>query len=203
MAWAGIIGKSFAAPEQFSSYFDTITFGAWRPRFVVVHNTSAPDLQTYANWQTRHPPVTDEQWAKNLEAFFRDDQHWSAGPHLFVTPKSIIAFTPLKVPGVHSPSWNAISWGVETVGEFQSDPFDGTVRDNLVATLGILHAKSGLQLLPYQKGVRGLHFHKEDPKTTHKSCPGKNVVKTDLIRRTQDYIDHLHAGEHQVAPLIS
>ena len=63
MAWAGIIGKSFAAPEQFSSYFDTITFGAWRPRFVVVHNTSAPDLQTYANWQTRHPPVTDEQWA--------------------------------------------------------------------------------------------------------------------------------------------
>jgi uncharacterized protein YgiM (DUF1202 family) len=44
--------------------------------------------------------------------------------------------------------------------------------------------------------VRGLHFHKEDPETTHKSCPGKNVVKSDLIKAVQAEIERRHGGEH-------
>lgn len=170
--------------------------GMWRPRFVVVHNTSAPDLAMYAGHWNRPHPITDEQWMQNLVGFYRDTQHWSAGPHLFVTPRSICAFTPLNHPGVHSPSWNSVSWGIETVGEFERDSFDGPIRDNLVAALGILHAKAGLQLMPYQTGVRGLHFHKEDPRTTHKSCPGRNMVKPDLIQRVSQYIMSMHQGDH-------
>ena len=196
MTWRGIVGKSFKTVADFSAYVDTVQFNLWRPRFVVVHNTSAPDLKTYAGYQNRKVPVTDEQWMQNLQGYYRDQMHWQAGPHLFVTPRSICAFTPLNVPGTHTPSWNSISWGVETVGEFESDPFDNGVRDNLVGALGVLHSKAGLSPLPYQLGVRGLHFHKEDRATTHRSCPGRHMVKADLVAAVQAWIGTHHGGGH-------
>jgi len=191
--WRGIVGKSFSA-NAFEAYVASLKFGLWRPKFVVVHNTSAPDLKTWNGWQTRKPPVTDEKWAQNLVGYYRDQQHWFAGPHLFITPAGILAFSPLTTPGTHSPAWNSISWGVETVGEFEHEPFTGAVRDNLVAALAILHATAGISPLPYERGVRGLHFHKEDPKTTHKSCPGKNMVKADLVAAVQAEIERRHPG---------
>jgi uncharacterized protein YgiM (DUF1202 family) len=100
------------------------------------------------------------------------------------------------VTGTHSPSWNAISWGIETVGEFETDPFTGPVRDNLIAALAILHAAAGLQPRPYELGVRGLHFHKEDRATTHKTCPGRHMVKADLVADVEAKIIAMHGGEH-------
>jgi hypothetical protein len=40
-------------------------------------------------WQARKPPITDEKWAQNLVGYYRDEQKWSADPHLFVTPAGI------------------------------------------------------------------------------------------------------------------
>ncbi len=197
MAWKGIVGRSFT-PDQFASYVAGLKFSAWRPRFVVVHNTSAPDTKTWQGWQARKPPITDEKWMQNLEGYYRDEQKWSSGPHLFVTPGAINVFSPLTGPGTHSPSWNAISWGIETVGEFERDPFTGPVRDNLISALAILHAAAGLQPRPYELGVRGLHFHKEDVRTTHKSCPGRNMVKADLVAAVEAKIIQMHGGEHAV-----
>jgi len=191
--WRGIVGKSFS-PNAFEAYVAGLKFGLWRPKFVVVHNTSAPDTATWQNWQRRIPAITDERWAENLVGYYRDQQHWQAGPHLFVTPGGIMVFSPLTGPGTHSPSWNSISWGVETVGEFEHDVFVGPVRDNLIAALAILHAGAGLSPLPYELGVRGLHFHKEDPKTSHKNCPGKNLIKPDLVRDVQAEIERRHPG---------
>ena len=195
MAWNGIIGKSFS-PDQFAQYVGTLQFKIWRPQFIVVHNTSEPDRATWDGWQRRNPPITDEIWARNLESYYRDTQHWSGCPHLVVTPAGILAMNPLTMPGTHSPSWNSISWGVETVGEFETDPFTGTIKDNLIAALAILHAAAGLSPLPYERGVRGLHFHKEDPKTDHKKCPGKNMVKADLVKAVQAEIQRRSGGEH-------
>jgi hypothetical protein len=70
MAWQGIVGKSFTA-AGFEKYVSSLKFGAWRPRFVVVHNTSTPDTQIWNGWQTRTPPITDEKWARNLEAYYK------------------------------------------------------------------------------------------------------------------------------------
>lgn len=194
MTWRGIVGKSFM-PDAFEAYVATLKFNLWRPRFIVVHNASVPDLAKWREWQARKPAYTDERWAKEgLTPFYRDQQKWSAGPHGFVTPCGILAFTPLTGPGVHSPAWNSISWGLETVGEFDREPFTGPVRDNLVAALAILHAAAGLQPLPYQLGVRGMHFHREDPKTSHKHCPGKNMVKSDLVKAVQAEILRRHPG---------
>jgi len=125
---------------------------------------------------------------RNLEDFYRNVQQWSAGPHLFVADDLIWVFTPLTVPGVHSPSWNSIAWGVEMVGDYNTEPFSPQVRDNAVGALATLHAALGLD-------PNGMRLHKEDPKTTH-DCPGKNVDKTDMIQRVLDHLATVHGGEH-------
>jgi len=63
------------------------------------------------------------------------------------------------------------------------------VRENTVAALATLHAWIGLDPCT-------LRFHKEDPKTTHRECPGKNVDKNDLIRRVQERLFEKAGGEH-------
>lgn len=197
--WKGIVGEAYDV-EGFKGYVEGITLGVWRPRFVVVHNTSAPDLAAFAKWEARGSP-SDAQWMQNLQGYYRDQLGWSAGPHVFVTPRSICAFTPLSVPGVHSPSWNSISWGVETVGEFESEAFDGPVRENLIATLGILHSRAGLSVLPYVCGQSGLHFHKEDVHTSHRTCPGKNMDKARLVSDVMNWIyQDSNNGDHTPTP---
>src|SRR5712692_11270909 len=72
------------------------------------------------------------------ERFFRvnirSDNELEVPPHLFVADDLIWVFTPLTVSGVHSPSWNSITWGVEMVGNFDTEDFqDGpgaAVRKN-------------------------------------------------------------------------
>jgi hypothetical protein len=178
--WKGIVGKGFK-PQAFATYASSLTFATWRPQFVVLHNTAVP---TFAEWHS----VPGEQRMKNLERFYRDTQHWSAGPHLFVADDLIWAFTPLPTAGVHSPSWNSMSWGVEMVGDYNVEPFSELVRNNAVSALATLHALLGLD--PHM-----LRLHKEDPKTTH-DCPGKHVEKADIIQRVLDTLAQQHTGEH-------
>ena len=178
--WKGIVGKSFV-PATFDSYVSQMKFDQWRPQFVVLHNTANPKL---SQWHS----VPGEQRMKNLEHFYKNTQKWSAGPHLFVADDLIWVFTPLTVSGVHSPSWNSVAWGVEMVGDFSAEPFDAGVRDNAVAALATLHAVLGLD-------PKTLKLHTEDKKTTH-DCPGKNVVKQDMIDRITAEIAARHSGDH-------
>ena len=112
-AWKGIVGRGFTAAD-FEQYVQTIKLTLWHPQFVVLHNTFIPRL---ADWHQ----VPGEQRMQNLQHYYRDTQHWSAGPHLFIADDLIWVFTPLDTPGVHSPSWNAISWGVELVGDYTTE----------------------------------------------------------------------------------
>jgi hypothetical protein len=178
--WKGIVGKGFT-PKNFSQFVASISFGVWRPQFVVLHNTASPKL---SEWHS----APGEVRMRNLEHFYRDIQRWSAGPHLFVADDLIWVFTPLTLPGVHSPSWNSMSWGVEMVGDYAAEPFGAAVRNNALIALATLHATLGLD-------PNSLRFHKEDPKTTH-ICPGKNVVKADIIHSLQEALAALTPGEH-------
>ncbi|MFN7997439.1 MAG: peptidoglycan recognition family protein [Bryobacteraceae bacterium] len=178
--WKGIVGKGFA-PDDFAGYVASLTFGAWRPQFVVLHNTASPTL---AQWHS----VPGAQRIQNLENFYKNVQQWSAGPHLFVADDLIWVFTPLTVPGVHSPSWNSISWGVEMVGDYESEPFGDAVRNNAIQALSVLHATVGLD-------PTNLKLHKEDPRTTH-ICPGRNVLKAEMIQAIHDLLAAGEPGEH-------
>lgn len=181
MAWKGIVGTGFS-PDQFETYVRGLSFGLWRPQFVVLHNTSKP---RFSQWHS----TPGAQRMKNLEHYYRNDQKWSAGPHLFIADDLIWVFTPLTTSGRHSPAWNAISWGVEMVGEYQEEEFSDAVRDNTIAALVTLHALAGLD-------PDKLRFHKEDPITTHKTCPGRNVSKPDIIGRIKAALLERAGGEH-------
>lgn len=185
-----IVGRGLTVPEL-RSYLTTLPTGTWSPRFVVVHNTSAPDLRLYTQDWLHRKNWTGEQWMRNLRDYYTG-KGWPGGPHLFVAPDKIWLLNPLWKPGVHSPSWNKISWGVETVGEFEREPFDGAIRANLVGALAELHRHADLDPADYRLGVRGLHFHKEDSATTHRTCPGRNMVKADLV---QDVVAAMHGDE--------
>ncbi|WP_170149518.1 N-acetylmuramoyl-L-alanine amidase [Rhodoplanes roseus] len=192
MAWKGIVGQSFT-PATFAAYVAGLRWTGWTPQFVVLHNTASPSL-------AQRPDGLTRQHIANLERYYRDDQHWSAGPHLFVDDRQIWVFTPLTKAGVHSPSWNAVALGVEMLGDFDREPFTSgrgaAVRANAVAAIAILCARLGLD-----PGT--IRLHKEDKKTTH-ACPGKNVVKADVIAavraRMAAGVDHASDHGEKVQP---
>ena len=165
MPWKEIVGARFS-PAEFDDYVAQLDFSAWRPQFVVVHNTGIPALAD-------RPAGYNQAQMQNLVHYYRDTKGWSAGPHCFVDQNGIWVFTPLTTSGVHSPSWNGVSWGIETLGDYSTEAFTDPIHEHLVACLATLHAVVPLD-------VSNLHFHKEDPLTTH-ICPGVNLNKVALI----------------------
>ncbi|MEP6513663.1 MAG: peptidoglycan recognition family protein [Parafilimonas sp.] len=187
--WKGIVGRNFT-PIEFDGYCHELQWTAWRPSFIVVHNTAVPSLSQRPNGFTK-------QQINNLEVFYRDTQKWKAGPHLFVDDKQIWVFTPLTVSGTHSPSWNKVAWGIEMLGNYEKEAFDSgrglQVRENTVAAMATLYAILGID-------PSTTKIHREDPLTTH-ACPGKNVRKLEIIQEVQDLMISRHAGEHPIKPV--
>lgn len=192
-----LILKSFSI-EEFKKYTDDLQFNGWTPNFIVVHNTSSPTQKLYKSWHDR-PNWTNEQWLKNLASYYAG-MGWTGTPHLFVGYDKINVLNDLTIHGTHTPSWNKFTWGVETVAEFNNETFENGVRDNLIAALGILHSRIGLNPADFKLGVRGLHFHKEDVGTTHKECPGKNLNKATLVNAVVKY---MNADSPSVHPHIT
>jgi hypothetical protein len=174
--WKGIVGKSFT-PKTFEQYVETLSWENWSPDFIVLHNTGEPCLKN-------RPKGLTYQHILGLQSYYRDDMHWSAGPHLFIDDHQIWVFTPLTTSGVHSPSWNSVSLGVEMLGDYDSEEFNNgrgaLVRNNAIAAIAIL--STALDIDP-----ETMRLHREDRKTTH-HCPGDNVDKPDFIARVKKYM---------------
>jgi hypothetical protein len=187
--WKGIVATAFL-PDEFDNYCHQLQWTAWRPSFIVLHNTAIPSLAQRPNGFSLHH-------IKALEAFYRDAQKWSAGPHLFIDDKKIWVFTPLTVSGVHSPSWNKLAIGVEMLGDYLKESFDSgrgfKVRNNAIAAISTLSAVLGLD-------PQSMRLHREDPLTTH-ACPGAAVRKLEIIQEVQDLLITRHAGEHPIKPI--
>jgi hypothetical protein len=187
MAWKGIVAKSFSTAD-FDNYLHSLQWNTWRPSFIVLHNTAIPKLSD-------RPQGLTLAHIRGLEAFYRDVQKWSAGPHLFVDDLQIWAFTPLTMTGVHSPSWNSVAIGIEILGDYESEAFDSgrglNVRKNAVSAMASLSAILGLD-------PTTMRLHREDPKTTH-ACPGSNVHKSEVIQEVNDLMVAQNGGEHQLS----
>jgi N-acetylmuramoyl-L-alanine amidase CwlA len=184
MAWKGVIGRSFS-PESFDNYLHTLTWNAWRPSFLVLHNTAVPSL-------AQRPKGFTDQHIKNLEVFYRDQHKWKSGPHIFVDDQKIWVFTPLTVSGTHSPSWNKLSIGIEMLGDYSKESFSEgrglSVRKNTVAAIASLCAVLGID-------PETIKLHKEDKLTTH-NCPGVNVKKSEIIAEVEQLMAVRHGGDH-------
>lgn len=138
--------------------------------------------------------MTDEQWLKNLAGYYGNEMRWSAGPHFFFTPKHYCVLTAPDRRGVHAVSFNAQSWGVEMVGDFDRERLEGSLRERYVEGLAALYIASGLKVTPYERGSSGLHFHRDDPRTS-KSCPGRSIQKDALIAEITDKIEEMTGGD--------
>lgn len=198
------VGWCFPTAKGFLDYLDDLKFGAWRPKFVTMHHTGGPDLKTWQAWQKRNPAVTDEQWMKNLAGYYGKskaqggpaDGPWKSGPHFFFTPNNYCVLSPPTARGVHAKSFNATSWGVECCGNFDSEPFTDALKDRYAEGLACLHIAAGLDLEPFSRGLRGLHFHRDDP-ATNKTCPGKKVGKDAMVAAIRSKMDDLSDGSHE------
>src|SRR5207245_2593343 len=84
-------------------------------------------------------------------------------------------------------SWRGMSWRIETLGDYMQEPFTDPIHAHLVACLATLHMTAGLD-------VSLLRFHKEDPKTSHKDCPGSHIDKQHLIQEVHALIVSREAG---------
>ena len=187
--WKGIIGQSFE-PETFNAYCNQLKWTSWRPSFIVLHNTAVPTLAQRPNGLTL-------QHIKGLEVYYRDTRKWSAGPHLFIDDKQIWVFTPLTVSGVHSPSWNNLSLGIEMLGDYLKESFTTGrgLKVRLMATAAMTTLNSVLGIDPHT-----MKLHREDPLTTH-ICPGAAVRKLEIVQEVNDSLIALHAGEHPIKPV--
>ncbi len=173
MAW-DIVGRRFS-DDEFDAYVAGLSLSRWHPEFIVLHNTAVPSL-------AQRPDGFTPQHIQNLYGFYVG-KGWSGCPHLFVDQNGIWVLNPLTRRGVHSPSWNAVSWGIEMLGEYGREAFDSgpgaLVRDHAIAALASLCRKG-------EFAPETIRFHKEDPKTTHTTCPGRNVRKDNVIQAVAD-----------------
>jgi N-acetylmuramoyl-L-alanine amidase CwlA len=189
-SWKEIIGRSFSVSE-FQTYCSSLSWNTWRPSFIVLHNTANPTLAERPNGiTTRH--------IQSLVTYYRDEMNWSAGPHLFIDDLQIWVFTPLTTSGIHSPSWNAVSLGIEMLGEYNTEVFNSgrglQVKNNTIKAISILNQTLGLN-------PSSLKFHKEDSGTNHKGCPGKNVNRNDFIR-TLNNSNFIEKAEHTIGLIL-
>lgn len=191
------VGGVFATTAEFLKYLDGIKWGVWRPKFVTMHHTGAPDLKTWNGYQTKG--ISDKQWLTNLASYYGNKLGWRAGPHFFFTPKHFCVLSPPTSRGVHAVSFNATSWGVECVGNFDSEPFEGAIKDKYIDGLACLHLATGLPVDPYKFNQQGLHFHRDDPRTS-KTCPGTNVSKQGLIQAIKARVIALSGGDEGSHP---
>lgn len=184
MTWAGINGspmKIVAVAEYIKQQRKSMM---WSPRFVVLHNTAEPTL---ANWGD----VSATMRMKGLAAYYRDEMGWGAGPHFFVSPDNIFPFSPLNHPGVHSPSWNGVAIGVEMVGDYNVEDFNSgsglKVQELTLSLLTELYRQFGCD-------SNTLKFHKFDPKTTHKGCPGRYVSYNGVLSELHNNLKSLRSN---------
>ena len=156
-----IINRSFTISE-FKSYVASLSFANWKPSFVVRHSTGLPTL-------AMRPDGLSHQHLINIADGYERNNGWHVGPHLFVDDFHINVFSSLQKPGINSPSWNSESFGVEQLGNYNFENYDSgrglKVQLNAIAAIAILSHAVGID-------SHSMKDHLEDPKTTHKDCPG-------------------------------
>lgn len=179
---------------ELRDHLATLQWNGFAPKFPVLHNTSIPDELTYKGWVAAGKPSMP-QWLHNLASYYAG-MGWNSMPHAFVLPDGTIGLgAPFNIRGTHSPSWNSISIGVETLGEFEREPWANTLTEMAaVALFGELCNRLNWRPDLYARGVSGVHFHREDPNTTHRTCPGKNVDKARFVSRVLAYMGDSHAA---------
>lgn len=207
--------KKAYTQEEFRLRVAELTWPKWRPSKIVWHNTAAPSLAQWiktANDDRAKGLVPGITRIGNLEIFFRDNNHWSGCPHLFIANDFIWEMNVLTAPGVHTPSWNGTSLGFELIGDYDTEEADSgeglKVKQNAIFATALLCSAIGLEPtsgeVDHNHNTTGTIFlHKQDYKTTH-DCPGAHMArdKADMIAEVAGLMDGGEHDAHAVATVI-
>lgn len=189
MTWTGFDGRAYTRAE-FAAHVAALPALPW-VKGVTLHNTAAPRLDQWAESGPTH-----DARIRNLKSFYETQLGWHAGPHLFISRNFINGFSDLTAPGVHSRCFNATHIGIEMVGDYAVEEFDSgdgaMVRDNAVFALATLYRALGLN-------PGALVFHKECAIDNH-DCPGRKVVKADVVARVFAAMGHAPAEGSPARP---
>jgi hypothetical protein len=179
------VGRRFT-PKEFEKYLSEVKFTGFKPQFVTLHHTAIPSLaQRIEGFEDLH--------LKNLLSYYQDQLGWTGAPHVFIDDREdgIIVFQRLDKKGVHARSFNSISWGIEMLGNYDSEAFDAgrgaKVRDLSMQCLAMMCKRLGVK-------AETIRFHRDDPKT-NKTCPGTKVTKIDVVARVANLMKQPVAEE--------
>lgn len=162
-----IVGRRFS-PGQFIEYVKWVKDNedyTWSPSGITMHHTAFPDLSI-------RPDGFTEQHMINMRHGYMTDNGWRHGPHIFTDDHGIWVFNPLSIHGVHAVSYNFTRYGIEMLGNFDTEsdwnhPRGIASRQNGQFAAAVLMKYAGISRAK-------LNFHRHDPETS-KTCPGTFV----------------------------
>lgn len=162
-----IVGRKFSKAE-FIEYVKWVQQNEpylWEPSGITMHHTGFPDLSIRPNGFT-------EQHMRNMRDGYLNNNGWHHGPHVYTDDHGIWVFNPLSRRGVHAVSFNSTRYGIEMLGNFDTEvdyanPRGVASRDYGMFAAAVLMKHAGIS-------TAKLNFHRHDRETT-KTCPGKNV----------------------------
>lgn len=160
-----IIAKCLTLKE-FHGYTDKYDFGenpAWK---LVIHHTWRPKKDDWNGYKT----------ILALKSYY-ENKGWPAGPHLFVAEDGIWLFSPMNKEGIHAASLNRNSIGIEVVGDYDNEKWEGNTKAYALGAIKVLMSKLSLT-------NTDIYFHRD---ASPKSCPGWAITKEWLFSELTSY----------------
>lgn len=178
-----IVGRRFEKGEfiEYVKWVQENESYQWSPNGITMHHTAYPDLSMRPNGFT-------EQHMKNIRHGYVTDRGWKRGPHIFTDDVGIWVFNPLSRRGIHAVSFNSHRYGIEMLGNFDTDEDFDDVR----GLESMANGKFAAATLMKYAGISTakLNFHRHD-RETRKSCPGSKIDFTKFEDDVLDLVDKI------------
>ena len=175
-----IVGKCFDQ-QGIRQFVGSRDYSKWCPTSIWLHHTAVPTLGDWKGYETiaaMKAYYDKQEWT---DAQGRKHIGWGSGPHFFVAPEGIWAFTPCNEEGSHVYGFNDHSVGIEMVGNYQNNRPSGEVLEYTIWLLMVCCKQFGV-------AVEDIHFHRDanvvypDQAT---DCPGKAVTKEWMLPKVR------------------
>ncbi|HJZ47998.1 MAG TPA: N-acetylmuramoyl-L-alanine amidase [Roseiflexaceae bacterium] len=196
------IGKGLTA-DEFSSYVQSYNFGTIPPDYVVLHHTANPctlaaSYPAGRAWDGGEDGMSAEQVYQkrqrgllNMREFYRINQQWDRGPHLYIDDRYIWLFTPMYEVGIHAKEGNSYhdangqlhySIGIEVIGYYEHTTWPEPVANMVGHAVAVLKRQLGSFDLSYKPGplhtpsahVHSIASHRDFNKP---QCPGAAITE--------------------------
>ncbi len=152
--------------QEFRDYISNYNFGSQPANKLVIHHTWRP---------------TKDKWGgavsiQGLKRYY-EGKGWPAGPHIFVADDGIWLFSPMREDGIHAAELNNRSIGIEVVGDYDNERWNGRTKENALGTIKLLMSQLKIE-------SQNVFFHRD---VSSKTCPGKDITKEWLFSELDDF----------------